>query len=122
MPTKAGLADTGYLSVHVLDTATGQPAAGLSLTLFRIVAALRTPLGTFVTNEDGRCDAPLLAGAAFTAGIYEVVFHVAAWRAAAADPGFYDLIPIRFVVTDPAVHIHIPLLLSPFGYTTYRGS
>ncbi len=110
----------GRLTVHVLDTATGRPAAGLSLSLFRIDPAARSPIGTWTTNADGRCDAPLLHGAALTAGVYEIVFDIAGWRVGEA--GFYDLIPIRFRIADSAAHTHIPLLLSPFGYTTYRGS
>jgi 5-hydroxyisourate hydrolase len=115
---------TGQLTVHALDTALGHPAVGLLLSLFRIGNVVRTQLGVWHTNEDGRCDAPLLDGTALIAGSYEIVFNVGAWRekAGAADAGFYDLIPIRFRVTDPAAHYHIPLLLSPYGYSTYRGS
>ena len=77
-----------------------------------------------MTNADGRCDGPLLEGAALTQGVYEIVFNVGAWREKSGhdDAGFYDLIPIRFRITDPAVHYHIPLLVSPYGYSTYRGS
>jgi 5-hydroxyisourate hydrolase len=114
----------GYLTVHALDTALGRPAAGLPLSLFRIKNEVRSRLGTWRTNADGRCEAPLLEGAALTPGTYEIVFNVGAWRETAGhdDAGFYDLIPIRFRVTDPAVHYHIPLLVSPYGYSTYRGS
>ena len=117
-------ATTGYLTVHALDTALGRPVAGLPLSLFRIGNVLRSQLGAWHTNADGRSDTPLLEGAALRAGSYEIVFNVGAWRemAGLADAGFYDLIPIRFRVTDPAVHYHIPLLLSPYGYSTYRGS
>jgi len=115
---------SGSLTVHVLDTALGRPAAGMKLSLFRIDNVVRSQLGAWNTNADGRCDAPLLAGAALTPGSYEIVFNVGAWRetAGSVDAGFYDLIPIRFRVTDPAAHYHIPLLLSPYGYSTYRGS
>ena len=114
----------GRLTTHVLDTATGRPAAGLRLDLFRLEGATRHHLGGFRTNADGRCDAPLLAGAALTAGEYEIVFAVGEWRAAqgAAEAGFYDAVPIRFRVGDPAGHYHVPLILAPFGYSTYRGS
>lgn len=117
-------AGTGRLTVHVLDTALGQPAVGLPLSLFRIGNVDRTQLGAWRTNTDGRCDAPLLAGDALLPGTYEVLFNVKAWReiAGAAEAGFYDLIPIRFRVTDTTAHYHIPLLLSPYGYSTYRGS
>jgi 5-hydroxyisourate hydrolase len=115
---------SGRLTVHALDTALGQPAVGLPLSLFRISNVDRTELGAWRTNADGRCDAPLLSGDELLRGAYEIVFNVKAWRemAGAGEAGFYDLIPIRFRITDPAVHYHIPLLLSPYGYSTYRGS
>lgn len=109
---------TGRLTTHVLDTATGRPAAGLPLDLFRLVEGERVHLGSFRTNADGRCDAPLLAGAALAEGLYELVFGVAAWRGG----GFYDEVPIRFRIADAAAHYHVPLILAPFGYSTYRGS
>lgn len=114
----------GRLTTHVLDTAAGRPAAGMALDLFRLEGTARQPLGTFRTNADGRCDGPLLAGAALVAGAYEIVFAVGAWRAAqgAAGVGFYDEVPIRFRVADAALHYHVPLILAPFGYATYRGS
>jgi 5-hydroxyisourate hydrolase len=105
---------TGRLTTHVLDTATGRPAAGLRITLRRGGAVL----GRFVTNADGRCDGPLLEGESLVAGEYELLFDVGAWR----DGGFYREIPIRFCVDDASGHTHVPLLLSPFGYSTYRGS
>lgn len=105
------------LTVHVLDTARGTPAAGLGLTLSREGEIL----GRFVTNAEGRCPAPLLAGAALSPGIYEIAYDVAAWRGT-GDPGFYDRITIRFRVDPAPGHLHVPLLLSPYGYTTYRGS
>ncbi len=101
---------SGRLTTHVLDTAKGKPAAGIRIDVLRDGAVLASA----TTNDDGRCDAPLLAGDAFAAGTYELVFHVGC--------GFYDAIPIRFRVTDPGQHHHVPLLLSPYGYTTYRGS
>jgi len=112
------------LTVHVLDTARGVPAAGLAVTLFRIEGKARAVLGVWVTNADGRSERPLLDAATMRAGIYEVVFDVATWRRARgeAEPGFYDQVPVRFVATDPGGHYHIPLLLSPYGYSTYRGS
>jgi 5-hydroxyisourate hydrolase len=113
----------GRLTTHVLDTAAGLPASGLVLDLYRLGGHARRHLGTFRTNADGRCDAPLLAGAALEAGDYEIVFAVGAWRAAAgAAAGFYPDVPIRFRVGDPGGHYHVPLILAPFGYSTYRGS
>jgi 5-hydroxyisourate hydrolase len=116
--------EIGRLTVHVLDTARGQPAVGMPLSLFKIGNVVRTQLGAWNTNADGRSDAPLLSGPSLTPGTYEIVFNVGAWRESvgSGDPGFYDLIPIRFRVTDPAVHYHVPLLLSPYSYSTYRGS
>ncbi len=110
----------GRITTHVLDTATGRPAAGLRIELNRSDDGLWQCVGRFSTNRDGRCDAPLLAGEALRAGLYEIVFHVGDWRE--GQPGFYDAIPIRFTVSDPLAHHHVPLILSPFGYSTYRGS
>ena len=110
----------GRLTTHVLDTAGGGPAAGMPLDLFRLDGDARRHLGHFRTNADGRCDAPLLAGDALPAGVYEIVFAVGAWRGQGA--GFYDAVPIRFRVDDPRAHYHVPLILAPFGYSTYRGS
>jgi 5-hydroxyisourate hydrolase len=109
-----------YLTVHVLDTSTGRPAGGLAMILTRVGDA--GLVVERVTNADGRSDTPLLDGAAMTPGIYEIAFDVEAWRGGHGDPGFYDRIAIRFIVTASPGHIHIPLLLSPYGYSTYRGS
>ena len=109
------------LTVHALDLALGRPAVGLGLVVRREGAVLVRR----ATNADGRCDAPLLAGDAFVPGIYEIEFDVAGWRGATGtggEAGFYDLVTIRFVVGEGAGHVHIPLLLSPYGYSTYRGS
>lgn len=117
---------TGRLSTHVLDTALGRPAAGLELTLSAVQGGERRQLLQTTTNEDGRTDAPLLSGEALTAGVYEIAFHAGDYlqRAHGAEAGslFLDIVPIRFNVNDPGAHYHVPLLLSPFGYSTYRGS
>jgi 5-hydroxyisourate hydrolase len=114
----------GRLTTHVLDTASGSPAAGLKIELFRAGSA--APLKTLRTNADGRADAPLLEGEALTAGQYELRFHAGdylrAGGTALPDPAFLDVIPIHFGIADPAAHYHVPLLLSPYGYSTYRGS
>jgi len=115
------------LTTHVLDTSRGRPAAGLRIDLFRIDADGRTRLlKTVTTNADGRCDAPLLGPTELEPGRYEVLFHVGPYfRASAApstDPPFLDQIPVRFTITDCAAHYHVPLLVSPHAYTTYRGS
>lgn len=117
---------SGYLTTHVLDTARGTPATGLRIELYRIAGVGRVHLKTTVTNADGRTDGPILPAAEFAAGEYELVFHAGAYLDASGTPPetprFLDLIPIRFGISDPAAHYHVPLLLSPFGYSTYRGS
>lgn len=109
----------GRLTTHVLDTANGRPAAGLRLSLCRLEGERREGLIDCTTNADGRCDAPLLEGEALQAGGYELVFQVGAYFGEAS---FLDDVPVRFRVADPAQHYHVPLLVSPYGYTTYRGS
>jgi len=115
----------GRLTTHVLDTTRGKPAAGLKIELYRLDGG-RSMIKALVTNQDGRVDAPLLDGAALTRGQYELVFAVAEYFRAAGvmitDPPFLDSVPVRFAVADPAQHYHVPLLVSPYGYTTYRGS
>jgi 5-hydroxyisourate hydrolase len=114
----------GRLTTHVLDTASGRPAAGLKIELFRSGEA--APLRTIRTNADGRADAPLLEGEGFRPGHYELHFHAGdylrASGAALSEPAFLDVIPIRFGIADQGAHYHVPLLLSPYGYSTYRGS
>lgn len=121
-----GAAHEGWLSTHVLDTATGAPAAGLKIELFRLSADSRELICTAVTNADGRTDAPMLAGAQFREGVYELVFHAGAYFDAAGldlpSPKFLSDVPIRFGISDGQAHYHVPLLLSPFGFSTYRGS
>jgi 5-hydroxyisourate hydrolase len=113
----------GRLTTHVLDTSTGRPAAGLTVTLRRLDGD--AALAERVTNKDGRLDGPLLEGSSFEPGRYELCFHVGAYFAAMGvkqtDPPFLDVIPIRFGLAEDA-HYHVPLLLSPYGYSTYRGS
>lgn len=114
----------GRLSTHVLDTARGRPAAGIPVALHRIGGdGTRTAVASSVTNADGRTDAPLLAGEAFATGIYELTFAVGAYFEDLA-PGapFLDGVPLRFTVSDPHGHYHVPLLVSPWSYSTYRGS
>ena len=112
----------GRLTTHVLDTANGRPGAGIRIDLYRLGAA-RDMVASEVTNADGRCDRPLLEGARLTAGVYELVFHAGAYfGAAGAAPRFLDEVVIRFGIASPDEHYHVPLLISPYGYTTYRGS
>jgi 5-hydroxyisourate hydrolase len=114
----------GKLSTHVLDTARGCPAPGVRIDLARIDGSQRVELKTVFTNADGRTDAPLLSGKALTEGQYELVFCAGDYLRAQGAEGilFLDEIPVRFGVPDAGAHYHVPLLLSPFGYSTYRGS
>lgn len=116
----------GYLTTHVLDTGRGVPAAGLNITLYRIEGANRLKLAHATTNTDGRTDTPILPKGQFTAGTYELVFEAGAYLdhigAPPETPRFLDEVPIRFGISDAHAHYHVPLLLSPFGYSTYRGS
>lgn len=118
-------APTGRLTTHVLDTAAGVPACGVPVDLYRL-SGQRVHLSSARTNADGRLDAPALAGAAFAAGIYELVFQAGVYFAAAGrdclSPPFLDEIPLRFGIANPEAHHHVPLLLSPWAYSTYRGS
>ena len=116
----------GYLTTHVLDTALGQPASGMEVTLFRIKDGDSVKLAQMVTNADGRTDTPILPKGHFATGTYELVFEAGAYLetvgAPAEGPRFLDQIPLRFGISDPDAHYHVPLLLSPFSYSTYRGS
>ena len=116
---------TGYLTTHVLDTARGCPAEGLKIDLYRIDGETRTKLKSLVTNDDGRTDEQILPAAEFATGEYELIFHAGAYLDACGtppeEPRFLDVVPIRFGMSE-ASHYHVPLLLSPFGYATYRGS
>lgn len=116
----------GRLTTHVLDTAHGSPAAGMRFTLYALAGETRTVLLSGTTNSDGRADAPLLQDAALAAGSYELVFAAGDYFRARGvelpEPPFLDLIPLRFGIADPAAHYHVPLLVSPWSYSTYRGS
>ena len=113
---------SGRLTTHVLDTARGVPAAGVLIELRRDTHLLKTTR----TNADGRTDEPLLAGEALEAGGYEIVFHVGDYFAdagiAAGNVPFLDVVPVRFGIADAGAHYHVPLLVSPWSYSTYRGS
>ncbi len=117
---------TGRLTTHVLDTATGLPAASLKVELHRLNDGEIALIETFRTNADGRADAPLLSGHDMVKGSYQLVFHAGDYfreqKLDLAEPLFLDQIPLRFGIADPSKHYHVPLLLSPFGYTTYLGS
>lgn len=117
----------GRLTTHVLDTVCGGPARGVRIDLHAIAddGSARL-LCTIHSNGDGRSDQALLEGAAFTTGRYELSFHIGAYFAAAGqvtvDPAFLDVVPIRFGIADADAHYHVPLLVSPWSYSTYRGS
>lgn len=123
----------GQLTTHVLDTASGRPASGVSVSLFRVTSERptlvqegRELLAESVTNDDGRLDAPILSADDFTAGTYELVFEAGAYfrqrMTDLPDPLFVDSVVLRFGIANPDQHYHVPLLVSPWSYSTYRGS
>lgn len=115
----------GRLTTHVLDLASGKPGAGMRVAVFRL-GAERERLVEATTNDDGRCDNALLDGDAFQVGVYEIAFAAGDYFRAngidAPEPRFLDEIVIRFGIADAHQHYHVPLLVSPYGYSTYRGS
>jgi 5-hydroxyisourate hydrolase len=116
----------GRLTTHVLDTARGRPAADVAIELVRDPDGERRTVASTRTNADGRTDAPLLEGGALEPGGYELVFDVGGYFAAsgldAGDPAFLGRVPVRFQIGDAGAHYHVPLLVSPWSYSTYRGS
>jgi 5-hydroxyisourate hydrolase len=115
------------LTTHVLDTSIGRPASGVEIELHAVAAdGARTLVSRTQTNVDGRTDAPLLAAAEARVGTYELSFHVGAYfrgqGAPTAEPPFLDVVPIRFAIADPGAHYHVPLAVTPWSYSTYRGS
>lgn len=116
----------GKLTTHVLDTVHGCPAAGMGVSLFRLEPEGYVLLKSLVLNGDGRADAPLLEGEALLAGRYRLVFQVAAYFESAGvtlpEPPFLEEVPLDFGIADPLSHYHVPLLCSPWSYSTYRGS
>ncbi|MBB6675452.1 hydroxyisourate hydrolase [Cohnella nanjingensis] len=116
---------SGRLTTHVLDTSMGKPAAGMRVQLWRLETSAdgaKTLLRETFTNEDGRLDAPLLEGETFAAGTYELTFGVGDYYRGLAHAVFLEGVPVRFQVSDPESHYHVPLLVAPGGYSTYRGS
>ena len=116
----------GRLTTHVLDISAGRPGNGIRVALVRLDGERRSPAASAITNADGRCDAPLLDGDAFKPGTYELAFHAGdyfeARGVALPSPRFLDVIVIRFGISAADAHYHVPLLVSPYGYSTYRGS
>lgn len=115
----------GFLTTHVLDTARGCPAEGIRIELFRVSGNSHRKIGESVTNADGRTDTPILPEADFKPGTYELIFHAGDYirkhKLATEDPLFLDQVPIRFGMAQDD-HYHVPLLISPYGMGTYRGS
>lgn len=116
----------GKLTTHVLDTANGTPAAGISIELRKLAKEGYETVSSHVTNADGRTDSPLLAAETMAVGHYELLFTTGDYFAQKTDdlpdPPFLDVIPIRFAIADIDAHYHVPLLVSPWSYSTYRGS
>jgi 5-hydroxyisourate hydrolase len=116
----------GKLTTHVLDTSAGTPAAGMRIDFASLDGNAACNLRTVYTNAEGRIDEPLLAADSMHSGEFELTFHVADYfRArghALAEPPFLDRVPIRFAIADATAHYHVPLLCSPWAYSTYRGS
>ncbi|SDG51149.1 hydroxyisourate hydrolase [Pelagibacterium luteolum] len=114
----------GRLTTHVLDTANGHPARGMTIDLYRVDGDEAKFEKSVITNDDGRCDAPLLEGEALAPGAYRLCFHAGDYfsRVSGLPVEFLDVIPVDFRVGDATRHYHVPLLASPFGYSTYRGS
>jgi len=115
----------GKLTTHVLDVANGCPGEDIRVELFALAGDTRQVLKAATTNADGRCDQPLLEGDAFVTGEYELVFHVGEYfakRVVLPEPRFLNSVVLRFGVADAGTHYHVPLLVSPWSYGTYRGS
>ncbi len=115
----------GFLTTHILDTARGIPAAQVAIELYRLDGNTRELLGSVVTNSDGRTDAPILKTGEMQTGTYELVFHIGDYFAEPSGKqvnAFIDVVPIRFGIDDETSHYHVPLLVSPYSFSTYRGS
>ncbi|MCV2403187.1 hydroxyisourate hydrolase [Marinomonas sp. C2222] len=117
----------GYLTTHILDTTKGIAAENVAIRLFQHTnTGQRQLIHTTISNHDGRCDSPLLEGSAFIAGVYELEFDIDAYFANQGieleEPNFLNTVVIRFGIHDESTHYHIPLLVSPYSYSTYRGS
>jgi len=119
-------ATMGKLTTHVLDTSAGMPAAGMRVDFAAVGGTGVEPIATVYTNANGRTDSPLLADDAMRVGEFELTFHVAAYfrgqNRGLSDPPFLDRVPVRFAIADASAHYHVPLLCSPWAYSTYRGS
>ena len=116
----------GKLSTHVLDTTLGRPAQGVHIDLYSINGKERTLIKQAITNSDGRCDEPLLQDESMAAGVFELVFHAGDYFAANGvslpEPRFVDQVGIRFGIADATANYHVPLVVTPWSWSTYRGS
>ena len=115
----------GFLTTHILDTARGCPAAGVTIELYRLEGDRRQLLATMTTNADGRTDSPILPRGEMKRGRYELVFAIGAYFSgdpSVADIPFIDKVPLHFGIADEDDHYHVPLLVSPYSFSTYRGS
>ena len=119
-------APEGRLTTHVLDTSAGRPAVSMEIVLYGLEGGVRREIKRTVTNADGRCDEPLLSGGEMSIGRYEIAFQAGRYfresGLALPDPAFLEEVPVRFGIADSGAHYHVPLLISPYGYSTYRGS
>lgn len=119
------MSQLGFLTTHILDTARGCPAEGVTIELYRLDGDKRTLLVSTITNDDGRTDQPIIAQGDLLIGVYELVFMIGSYfkgHAPDSDFPFVDTVPIRFGIDDATSHYHVPLLASPFSFSTYRGS
>lgn len=116
----------GFLTTHVLDTAHGVPAKGMAIRLYRIDGSELQLIKQVTTNDDGRCDSPILPESEFVLGQYQLEFEVGDYfrnlGIELAEPAFLDMVPLRFGIADADDHYHVPLLASPYSFSTYRGS
>ncbi len=116
---------TGKLTTHVLDTSLGRPAEGVRVECYRVLPNGIAMLAQTITNADGRTPSPLLTGEAMIIGSYRLLFYIGEYYVSVRHPHarqFLDIVPIQFIISDPATPYHVPLLVSPWSYSTYRGS
>ena len=115
----------GFLTTHILDTANGCPAEGVKIEVYRLDGELRNRMGKMFTNRDGRTEYPIIPKGGLLAGTYELVFFIGEYFARGKEKkvsSFFDIVPIRFTISNPDEHYHVPLLASPYSFSTYRGS
>jgi 5-hydroxyisourate hydrolase len=119
------MAERGFLTTHILDTARGCPAKGVAIDLYKLDGDNRTLVASTTTNDDGRTNSPMIPAGELVCGTYELVFKIGSYFegfAPESEHPFIDVVPIRFGIDDVTSHYHVPLLASPFSFSTYRGS